>query len=88
MIEGITSTGFAFAVEEKRLDNMELVDAIAKVDKDPTAVSRVLDLMLGEEQKHCLYDHLRTEDGRVPIGAMTDALTEIFAAGGKQAKNS
>lgn len=86
MIEGKTSTGFAFCVDEKQLDNMELVDAIAEVEENPVAVSKVIRMILGN-QKKALYDHLRTEDGRVPIQALTNALVEILTAGGKQAKN-
>lgn len=86
MIKGKTTSGFEFAVDEKVLDNMELVDAISEVDENPTALSKVVKLLLGAHKKE-LYDHVRTEDGRVPIEAVTDIIMEIFAAGGKPAKN-
>ena len=35
MIEGITSSGFKFHIQEEVLDNMELVDAIAELETNP-----------------------------------------------------
>ena len=87
MITGKTASGFAFSVEEKALDDMELVEALAEVEQTPTALPKVLRLLLGEEQKRALYDFLRQKDGRVPVQAVTDAVLDIFHAGGPQAKN-
>ncbi len=87
MIQGVISTGFAFEVDEKQLDNMELVDAIAEVEENPVAVSRVIRMLLGDHQRKALYDSLRTEDGRVPVAALTQALVEIFTSVGNPAKN-
>ena len=87
MITGRTSTGFEFSIDEKVLDDMELVDAIAETETNPTAISTVLTLLLGKRKKE-LYDHLRTEDGRVPVSSISEAVTEIFNAGGKETKNS
>ncbi len=86
MIEGKTSTGFEFSIDEKLLNNMELVDAIAEVDENPVAVSKVMDLLFGIQKKQ-LYDHLRTEDGRVPVEAVINEIMEIFEASGKAGKN-
>lgn len=86
MITGKTRSGFAFEIDEATLDNMELVDAIAEVDDNPLAVSKVLTLLLGS-QKEALYDGLRTPDGRVPVSAVASAIKEIFEAGGKPVKN-
>lgn len=88
MIQGQTSGGFAFELEEKVLDNMELLDAIAESEKDPTAMSRVCLLLLGKDVRARLYDHLREEDGRVPVEAVSVAVIEIFAACGDKGKNS
>ena len=78
MMQGKTTSGFEFEVDEKRLDDMELVEAIAESDTNPIAIMRVIKLLLGDEQKQRLYDHLRTDDGRVPIKAATTAVVEIF----------
>ena len=72
MIDGKTSTGFAFTIPRERLDNMELLDALAEVDN-----VNVL----------ALYDHLRTKAGNVPVAAVSAAVREILS-GGVQEKNS
>ena len=87
MIEGQTSTGFAFSIDETVLDNMELLDAIAESEEDPIGISRVCVLLLGKDGRRQLYDHLRQEDGRVPVEAVSQAMVEIFHAGGNKGKN-
>lgn len=79
MIRGKTSSGFEFALGENVLDNMELVDALAESsDSDLMSVSRVVGLLLGKELRQKLYDHVRAEDGRVPIQAVNAEVSEIF----------
>lgn len=88
MIHGKTSSGFEFRLDEKVLDNMELVDALAEASNDsPIAVSKAVELLLGRELRKALYDHLRTEDGRVPVAAVSDSVAEIFQAFGNKGKN-
>lgn len=86
-MKGKTSTGFEFDIEDERLDDMELVDIMAEIDENPLLMSRLCKMLLGEEQKKRLYDHLRSEDGRVPIEATTNAIQEIFNSPG-DLKNS
>lgn len=88
MITGTTSSGFKFSLAETAVDNMELLDALADAsDNDPLAISRVLTLLLGKEQKQKMYDALREEDGRVPIAKVNEEIVEIFRAFGKSGKN-
>lgn len=87
MIEGKLKSGFEYKIEEHVLDNMELVDAITEVDQNPTALSKVIKMLLGDEQRKKLYDHLRDpKNGNVPIVAVSDAVAEIFSGSG-QLKN-
>lgn len=87
MVTGTTSSGFAFSLDEKALDNMELVDTLAEMESgDSLAISAVVRMVLGEEQRRALYEHLRTADGRVPASAVSDAVMEIFNAFGKAGK--
>lgn len=87
-MDGITKSGFKFHVEESTLDNMELLDALEELsDDNALAVSRVVKLVLGDEQKKLMYNHLRTPDGRVPIAALQEELEEIFEAFGTKGKN-
>ena len=86
-MKGKTSTGFEFDIEDERLDDMELVDIMAELDENPLLMPKLCKMLLGDEQKKRLYDHLRSEDGRVPIEATTNAIQEIFNSPG-DLKNS
>ena len=86
-MKGKTSTGFEFDIEDERLDDMELVDIMAEIDENPLLMPKLCKMLLGEEQKKRLYDQLRSEDGRVPIEATTNAIQEIFDSPG-DLKNS
>lgn len=88
MLKGKTKTGFVFEIDEKRLDNMELLDAIAEMENDNIiALSNVSQLLLGKEQRKALYDHIRDEDGTVPSKFFSDELVNIFESV-KEIKNS
>ena len=83
VITGKLKSGFSYAIEDHVLDNMELLDVIADVEKNPMAMSQVLRLLLGDEQKKALYAHLRNpENGNVPISAVSEAIAEIFRGSG------
>ncbi len=87
MIEGKLKSGFEYKIEDHVLDNMELLDAVSKVDENPMVLSKVLKMLLGTEQRKNLYDHLRDpEKGNVPITAVSAAVAEIFSGSG-QLKN-
>ena len=79
--------GLKLEMNENTMDNMELVDTLAEAEDDPLAVSRMTKLVLGTEGRKKLYDSLRTEDGRVPVAAVSDAIKEIFEAFGEKGKN-
>ena len=79
MIKGTTTSGFDFAFDENTLNNMEFVDALAEVDENPLLISKVVKMMFSPEEKKRLYNHIRTEDGRVPVEALGDEMREIFS---------
>ena len=86
-MKGNLSTGFEFEIDDERLDDMEIVEVMAEIDGNPLLLPKLCNMILGEEQKRRLYDHLRTADGRVPIETMTNAVQEIFNSSG-DLKNS
>ncbi|WP_294526381.1 hypothetical protein [uncultured Allofournierella sp.] len=87
MLKGKTKSGFAFEIQDERLNNMELLDALTELDAgDSTRISQVLKMLFSSEEKRALYEHLRTPAGTVPIEAVAAELEEIFASG-QQAKN-
>lgn len=84
----ILKNGFTVEVDEKVMDNMELVDALAEMEEeDSLGISRVAKLLLGKKQRKALYDAVRTEDGRVPVKEIDSALGEIFEAFDEPGKN-
>ena len=87
MISGVTKNGFAFEIKDERADNMELIDALADIDDgNLLAVSKVLTLLLGPEQKKKMYDFVRTEDDIVSAQTVSEMFVEILAAK-KETKN-
>ena len=86
--KGTLENGFAYEVDENVLDDMRLVDAIAEAEgENPLKVSKVMTMVLGDEQKERLYKSLENETGRVPVKVAMDALMEIFNRLGEEGKN-
>ncbi|HGD5674847.1 TPA: hypothetical protein ACIZUS_001041 [Streptococcus agalactiae] len=59
-----TSSGFEYKIEESRLKNYELVEALADLESNPLSLPKVLRLLLGD-QVESLKNHLRASDGTV-----------------------
>ena len=86
MKTGTTSTGFAYAFDERNADDMRMIELIALSD-DPTAsefqklaaTTKILEMLLGKEQKAALYEHIgESNEGRVPVADLMTALKEIM----------
>lgn len=85
-----TKNGFTCEIDPVALDDMELLELIGDVqDGNQLRVPAVIRRMLGDEQKKALYDHVRTQEGRVPTGVVFDMMGEIFDLinEGKETKN-
>ena len=88
MKKGKTASGFKYEVDENVLDDMELIDAMAASQgEDPTQISVVVSKIFGDEQKKRLYDHVRSDDGRVPVTAIANVITEVLESMGDDGKN-
>lgn len=88
MKKGILKNGFEFEVDENVLDDMELIDALSESQgENPLAISEVTKKLLGKEQRKRLYDHLRRDNGTVPIEEVSDAVVEMIEALGEAGKN-
>ena len=82
MIKGALKSGFEFSVDETRLDDMRFIDMLAELDDGNALVlTKLLTFILGKEQKDALYEHVKSEDGRVPIAKVTESFTEIMQSG-------
>jgi hypothetical protein len=79
-----TPSGFCCELDETVFNDMELFDALTGLDAgDMTALPTVVDKIMGKNKK-ALYDHLRGENGIVPIDRVTVEMRDIILAlGGK-----
>ena len=87
MVEGTTTSGFKFSLDEEKIDDMEFVELLAEVDDDFTKLPKVIDWALGESQKKRLYEHLKEKFGRASMAKTNEELGEIFEAAGDTIKN-
>lgn len=76
-----TKSGFEIEVDEKSLDDMELLDMIAELtDGNGLRLPKIISKVCGDEGKKRLYEHCRNEAGRVPTETISTEITEIFEA--------
>ncbi|MDU8691272.1 hypothetical protein RX411_08205 [Faecalibacterium prausnitzii] len=87
MITAKTNDGFEIELDENFLDDAEMIEAMTRLGKDPSAFFVLRDRMLTPENKARLYDHLRNEKGIVPMSALDKALNELLTSF-KAGKNS
>lgn len=81
--------GLACELPDDVMDNMELVDALAECDENnPLVLARICRLLYGDKIRKELYSILRTEDGRVPVAAVAEAVRETFELFGDDGKKS
>lgn len=81
MVKGKTRTGFKFTCDGRLMHNVEFLEEFAAVQKgDGLEVFDLIRRILGEDQKKALYDHIRDEEGIVPLEAMKEELSDIFDA--------
>ena len=67
----------------------EFLDALADAEEgDPLKISKAVRMLLGDAQRKRLYDHLRSEKGKVPLQAVMEAFQDILTNGGTATKNS
>lgn len=81
-----TTSGFECDVDNEVLDDIEVLDYLAAIDGgEVMKYPKLLSKLFAPEVKKALYDHVRTEDGRVPYAAFDAEITDIFNAikGGK-----
>ena len=87
-MHGKTSSGFEYELDEAALDDYELLEDLCEMDEGNMAkMSSVMNRLIGTEQKERLKEHLRTENGRVPMSKMMIEIEEIFK-NAKAGKNS
>lgn len=81
MIEARTLSGFEFKFDEDAADDMEVLEKLAKLDSGNMGLlPEIIVDFLGEEQKKALYEHCRTEKGRVSARRVLKEFKMIFEA--------
>lgn len=87
MIRGKTESGFDYEIDEEILDDYDLLELLCQIDEGETSLTiKMVDKLLGSEQKERLKDHVRTERGRVSAKRLIAEVMEIFNAT-KEGKN-
>lgn len=66
-MKGTTSTGFNYEFDETLFEDLEFIELLADADENGMQFPKFLVRLLGDEQKKKLYDHVRSENGRVSI---------------------
>ena len=76
-----TDTGFKCDVNRDALNDVELLDDIIDMNNgELISVHRIVDKVIGKEQRAALYDHVRDDKGVVKLDAISAELTNIFDA--------
>ena len=78
MLKGTTKSGFKFDIEDKRLNNYELLEAISDVEESPLALPHVIKLLLGDSKAKALKNHVRDDEGFVSSEKLSAEIMEIF----------
>jgi hypothetical protein len=87
MLRGKTESGFMFEIDEEILDDYDFLELLCQIDEGDTSLTtKMVDTLLGKEQKEKLKDHVRTESGRVSAKRLLAEVMEIFNAT-KEGKN-
>ena len=50
MISGVTKNGFAFEITDERVDNMELIDALADIDSAQTVSEMIVEILAAKKE--------------------------------------
>lgn len=79
--------GFKGSIKKSVFKNYELLQGIAKMEKQPEEIFNVIPLMLGKDGEVQLCNCLRDEDGIVPIDKILAAVREIYSQVNAQVKN-
>ena len=77
-----TKAGFEAEIDVNALDDMELLEDLARMDAgEQWLAARVVLRLLGADQKKKLYDFCRDPDThRVSVAKVAEVLSDLFAA--------
>lgn len=75
----VTQSGFEIDIEENKLDDMEFLELVCDIDGgNILAYRKLINKLMSAEDKERLYNHVRGEDGRVPLTAVGAEITAVL----------
>lgn len=80
MIKITLKSGIDIEINEAVFDDFELIELYSKTAENPIYVAKLIEKLIGKDQKKALCEHLRREDGIVHTTDMFNAITEIEEA--------
>jgi hypothetical protein len=80
MSKGITKTGFQYEVDDKKVDDYELLELLAAVEEDVTKYPKLFKFLLGEKQLSRLKEHLHKIDGYVSMKKIEKEVAYIISS--------
>lgn len=78
MVKGTTKTGFKFSIDPDAIKDMEFIELAAAAEENGLLLPKMIEKVLGTQQKKKLYDHVRNSKGRVMVDDINDEIKEIF----------
>ena len=95
MRTGTIKNGFVYSYDETLGDDMRFVDQLVRaMDTEATipqqlvALVKVIDMLLGKDQRERLYEHIaKDHGGRVPVEVFRECFGEIMAGEDSSLKN-
>lgn len=77
-MQGTTKSGFKFEVDEEAIKSMEFVELLSDWNENRLLMGKVINFMLGEDQKEKLYKHVRGDKRFTPAEDVENEIDEIF----------
>ena len=76
--KGTLSNGFRYSIENDVFDDYEILELIADVEDNPTSITKLVTLILGEKQKNNLIKYLKNKEGKARLSTMERLMGELF----------
>ena len=73
-----TQSGFEIVLDEDVADNQELLENLIGIEENPENYIKGIGILLGNDGKTRLYEHLRNEKGIVTASAVAKEVAETF----------
>lgn len=82
MVEGTTNSGFEFVIDGDALTDAEFLEDFVELrdGTDSLRLFRIIERMLGKDQKKKLYDHVRNDAGKVTVTALAAEFSDLIVA--------